>query len=227
MKDIVFSYQKSCGIDEQHLLAVAFSKNIETERLKLLSLFQKKELYQTPYASLAVPFDKQARERVNDVVREKKKLNPTVLVVVGIGGSSLGAKAIHQAIFGRVRVKKSPDVPELYFAETVDADRMFVILSVLEIELAAGNNVLINVVTKSGTTTETVANFYVILEVLKKYRPDDYAQLVVVTTDKDSLLAEFAQREFFTCLEIPKMVGGRYSVFSAVGLFPLLMTALL
>ena len=163
-------------------------------------------------------------KRVLEVVVQKRKLVPTVLVVIGIGGSSLGAKAVHQAIFGRLRTAVIPPVPVLYFAETVDPDRMMAILSVLEQELAAGNNVLINVVTKSGTTTETVANFYVIVEVLKKYRPDDYEELVVVTTDKDSPLWNVAQRELFTCLEIPKKVGGRYSVFSPVGLFPLVMT---
>jgi glucose-6-phosphate isomerase len=223
MNDIVFSYQESCGIALTELSTLAVSKNIERERLKLLALFQKKELYHTSYASLAVPFDEQIKERVTAVATQKKKLKPTVLVVVGIGGSSLGAKAVYQAIFGRLRTAVGADVPLLYFAETVDADRMAAILSILEQELALGNNVLINVVTKSGTTTETVANFSVLVEMLKKYRPEDYAELVVVTTDKDSPLWHVGQHELFTCLEIPKMVGGRYSVFSPVGLFPLLM----
>lgn len=224
MNDMIFSYKDSCGVALADLLNLAASKNVEAERANLADLFQKKNSYQTSYASLEVPVDEAIQQRVLEVADQKKKLMPTVLVVVGIGGSSLGAKAIHQAIFGRLRVKKSLDVPALYFAETVDADRMFVILSVLEEELATGNNVLINVVTKSGTTTETVANFHVILELLKKYRPSDYAELVVATTDKDSPLWDFAQRELFTCLEIPKNVGGRYSVFSPVGLFPLVMT---
>ena len=224
MNDIIFSYRDSCGIALADLLALAEEKKLEAERLLLADLFLKKELYETSYASLAIPFDEQIRERVSAVAAQKKKFNPTVLVVIGIGGSSLGAKAVHQAVFGRLRTRVVTNIPLLYFAETVDADRMITILSVLEQELAAGNNILINVVTKSGTTTETIANFYVILELLKKYRPDDYAELVVVTTDKDSPLWSLAQCEIFTCLEIPKMVGGRYSVFSAVGLFPLVMT---
>jgi len=223
MNDMIFSYKDSCGVVLADLLNLAASKNVETERANLADLFQKKELYETAYASLAVPFDETIQQKVLEVVIQKKKLAPTVLVVVGIGGSSLGAKAVHQAIFGRLRIKKSFDVPVLYFAETVDADRMFAILLVLEEELAIGNNVLINVVTKSGTTTETLANFYVFLELLKKYRPDDYADLVVVTTDKYSSLWHLAAHEQFVCLEIPKMVGGRYSVFSSVGLFPLAM----
>jgi glucose-6-phosphate isomerase len=224
MNDIIFSYRESCDIPDDDLLNVAFGKNIEAERLKLLALFQKKKLSQTPYASLEVPFDEAVQKRVLEVASQKKKLTPTIIVVIGIGGSSLGAKAVHQAIFGRLRVKKISDVPVLYFAETVDDDRMFTILSALEEELVVGNNVLINVVTKSGTTTETIANFHVILQLLKKYRPYNYVDLVVVTTDKGSPLWNFAQGEHFTCLEIPKNVGGRYSVFSPVGLFPLAMT---
>ena len=224
MNDIIFSYRESCGIAERDLLALASSKNVEAERVNLADLFQKKISYQTPYASLEVPFDESIQQRVLEVATQKKKLAPTILVVVGIGGSSLGAKAVYQALFGRLRTAiHGNDFPPLYFAETVDADRMFTILSVLEQELALGNNVLINVVTKSGTTTETVANFQVILALLKKYRPDDYAELVVVTTDKNSPLWCLAQHEKFTCLEIPTMVGGRYSVFSPVGLFPLAM----
>lgn len=226
MSVITFSYKESCGIELSQILTLAAAKNIETERSFLADLFQKRIFYQTAYASLAVPFDTAMQERVSEVVHQKQQLAPTVLVVVGIGGSSLGAKAVHQVVFGRLRVTKTEQIPGLYFAETVDADRMATILSVLEHELAAGNNVLINVVTKSGTTTETVANFYVILALLKKYRPNDYADLVVVTTDEDSPLWRMALHERFTCLEIPKMVGGRYSVFSPVGLFPLAMTGI-
>lgn len=223
MNDIIFSYRESCGIAVSDLSAVAVLKNIELERAKLASFVQSEKVFSSPYASLRVPFDQKGRTVVYKVAEQKKKLSPTMVVVVGIGGSSLGAKAVQQAIFGRLRVKNNSNVPLLYFAETVDADRMTSILSLLEGELAQGKNVLINVVTKSGTTTETLANFYVILELLKKYRPVEYAELVVVTTDKDSFLWKMAQRENFICLEIPVMVGGRYSVFSAVGLFPLLM----
>ncbi len=223
-KEITFLYKESCGISETELAAVAVDKEVEDERLRLRKLFESGNCLSTPYASLAVPFDTQALSCVQAVVTQKKKLCPTVLVVVGIGGSSLGAKAVHQAVFGRLRVHQPSATPALYFAETVDADRMAAILSVLKRELAAGHVVLINVVTKSGTTIETLANFSVIIELLKKYHPHTYRELVVVTTDKGSPLWQWACDEGCTALEVPKMVGGRYSVFSPVGLFPLGMT---
>jgi glucose-6-phosphate isomerase len=84
-----------------------------------------------------------------------------------------------------------------------------------------GHRVLINVVTKSGSTTETIANFELFLELLIQYHPDDYADYIVITTDRDSVLWHIGKQEKCTVLEIPKKVGGRYSVFSAVGIFPL------
>jgi len=80
-----------------------------------------------------------------------------------------------------------------------------------------------NVVTKSGTTTETVTNFAYFYQLIKAKRPQDYHKYIVVTTDEGSPLDKIAQKEQFSTLYIPKKVGGRYSVFSPVGLFPLAM----
>lgn len=91
----------------------------------------------------------------------------------------------------------------------------------VENELKNGKNILINVVTKSGATTETIANFEVFLELLKKYKPGDYRDYIVATTDRGSRLCEYANKNNISCLALPKKVGGRYSVFSPVGLFPL------
>lgn len=223
-EEIVFSYEKSCDIVVAYDEAVRHGKDLEKERARLLQLFEENKIGCTEYASLAVPFDVDSRIKVQELVLQKRELQPTVVVVIGIGGSSLGAKAVHQAVFGRLRAHQQEATPALYFAETVDADRMAVILSVLERELMAGYAVLINVVTKSGTTTETLANFYVMIELLKQYRPLSYQELVIVTTDAESPLWQLGKSEGFSMLEIPKMVGGRYSVFSPVGLFPLSIT---
>ena len=73
---------------------------------------------------------------------------------------------------------------------------------------------------KSGGTTETIANFEILLNILKKYKKK-YEKYVVVTTDKDSKLWNLSLKKGFDTLEIPKKVGGRFSVLSSVGLFPL------
>lgn len=98
---------------------------------------------------------------------------------------------------------------------------MFSIQEIIQSSIEQGKKVLINVVTKSGTTLETVANFAVLLDCLKGYFPQTYMQYIVATTDKYSLLWQMAQHEGFDCLEIPTDLGGRFSVFSAVGMFPL------
>jgi glucose-6-phosphate isomerase len=87
--------------------------------------------------------------------------------------------------------------------------------------LEKGQQVLINVISKSGTTTESIVNFNLFLGYLKQYRPETYQQFVVVTSDDGSLLSDIAHKEQFSLLTIPPIIGGRYSVFTAVGLFPL------
>jgi len=132
----------------------------------------------------------------------------------------LGAKAIHEALNGRYYNELS-SCP-VYFLETIDATDMLEVEKLITNILKAGKKILVNVVTKSGTTLETVANFQVVLSLLKIYFPKTYSEYVVVTTDKDSILWNMAEQEQFDRLEIPTLLGGRYSVFSAVGLFPLL-----
>lgn len=217
-----FSFHQTAQITDSYLRQIAQEKKIDVHCEHIKAAYEKN--YQTEFASLWLPFDETLKGAVQALVQEKLKLNPTVLVVVGIGGSALGAKAVHQAIRGRFYHANNPNI-RVYFLQTIDSNRVATIIQVLEKELIQGNNVLINVVTKSGTTTETIVNFEVLLAVLKQYRTD-YQKLVVVTTDKDSPLWIRAQVEQFDVLKVPKLVGGRYSVFSSVGLFPLAIAGL-
>lgn len=175
--------------------------------------------YTTDYGSINLPFDQELLKNILITVKEKKSLQPTALVVIGIGGSNLGTIAVLEALRGRFY--NNHHETKVYFVDTVDTDNVSDIAELVEHELETGENILINVVTKSGTTTETIANFEIFLEILKSHRPYNYHQFVVATTDHDSALWELATQEEFTLLAIPKNVGGRYSVFSAVGLFPL------
>lgn len=222
MHTFTFSYKNSCGITQDTLQACAQKHAVAAERERIAQVLSLSSPYDNRYASVALAFDQQLLEQVKKVVNQKQKLQPTLLLVIGIGGSSLGAKAVLQALKGRLAGVADESL-RVYFAETVDTDRMVTLLALLERELQAGHAVLVNVITKSGTTTETIANFYVVLELLKKYRPDTYQALVVVTTDRESQLWHSAHASGFAVLEVPKLVGGRFSVFSAVGLFPLLM----
>lgn len=216
MKPLSFSYIPSCLLSQQDIANV--SAQLEQERMRIKDALSLK--YATNYASFYLPSDDVLFKHVQHVVELKRALRPTALVVIGIGGSNLGTLAIHQALSG-MWANETPGALKVYYADTIAPDYTTQLRAVIERELAAGNTVVLNVVSKSGATTETVINFELLLDLLKKYRPHDYAQYVVVTTDEGSKLWNLAEREKFTCLAIPKLVGGRYSVLSAVGLFPL------
>ena len=110
------------------------------------------------------------------MVAEKQKLKPTVLVVLGIGGSNLGTLAVYQALAG-IWANNIPGAIKVYYADTIAPDYTAQLLSVVEQELVAGNTVILNIVSKSGTTTETVINFELFLDLLKKYRAQRLCQL--------------------------------------------------
>lgn len=180
-----------------------------------------KQGYNTPYASLALPYDYKYNEQIRRVVKEKRKLNIKAIIVIGIGGSHLGTLAVEQAVLGLLYNDHTPDVA-IYYVDTVDSAYLADLRFIIERHLFDENeNILVNVISKSGNTTETIANFQIFLEMLQQYFPDDWQNYVVVTTDENSPLWQLAKQEQFTCLPIPAKVGGRYSVFSAVGLFPL------
>lgn len=176
--------------------------------------------YDTPYASINLPADSAMRETIKTVIAEQQQRNPAALVVIGIGGSCLGTMAVHEMLYGR-RYNEKSDAMRVYYVDTIDPDMLHETLAAVEGLLKAGRNVTINAISKSGTTTETVVNFELFYDLIKRYRQDDYQESIVITTDEGSKLWEFAKEEGIAALSIPKLVGGRYSVFSAVGLFPL------
>jgi len=206
--------------------ALVGRQEIQKEGARLIPLIQeiKSKLacgYQTEYASLHTPSDLELLGKVSVVIEKKKKLSPQVLIVIGIGGSNLGTIAVHKALQGDFYNEKNNGALKVYFADTVDSDYLENIVQLVECDLKDGKNILLNIVTKSGTTTETIVNFEIFFELLKKHRPDNYNDYIVITTDNGSPLWEYANQNNIDCLEVPKRVGGRFSVFSPVGLFPL------
>lgn len=176
--------------------------------------------YKNVYASVCLPSDSQILKQVQTLVAEKTKSALPMVIVIGIGGSSLGTKAVHEALHG-IYYNDKKGCPSLYFAETVDAQELEDLLSLTQAVLEKKERILINVISKSGTTTETIALFELFLALVKQYYPTTWNDFFVITTDNDSPLWHFGQRHHIASLSIPKLVGGRYSVFSPVGLFPL------
>ncbi len=218
MKNISFDYTDTSLVTGDEVRAAGQKLQNEIARLAQA----RNSGYETDYASINVVFDRELLSQVKQVVEEKKSLNPTTLVVIGIGGSNLGTIAVHEAIYGTFYNEQKPEI-NVYFADTVDSDYIYDIILLLEQQVEKGHNIIINVVSKSGSTTETIANFEVVLHLLQNYKKDDYQKYVVVTTDEGSKLWKLAKEKGFSLVEVPANIGGRYSVFSAVGLFPLAM----
>lgn len=143
------------------------------------------------------------------------------LVILGIGGSSLGGYALLKALlhpyWNNLSKEKRNGFPRFHFVENVDADQVNGLLDVLD-----PKTTLVNVITKSGTTAETMSAFMIIKSWLEKTQSADaIKQQIVLTTDpKKGLLRQISNEGGFTTFEVPDDVGGRFSIFCAVGLLP-------
>ncbi len=141
-------------------------------------------------------------------------------ILLGIGGSALGPVAIQQALhspYYNLLSKKERGGPRMFFLDNVDPTEVASLLEVLDPSKTA-----VNVVTKSGGTIETLAQFLIVQKwIYKKVGKEKGAAHFIVTTDpKKGTLREIAQKEGYATLEIPEPVGGRFSVLTPVGLFP-------
>lgn len=141
------------------------------------------------------------------------------LVVLGIGGSSLGARAIFNALchpyHNLLPADKRKGV-RVFFCDNIDPDSFKPLLETINLK-----KTVFNIITKSGETAETIAQFLVIKKMLEKTIGKKYRGHIVITTDPSKGgLRKIANQEGFRTLPVPQNVGGRYSVFSAVGLFP-------
>lgn len=214
MKNIEFSFEDAL-IPQKNILKTAEKLNPEIKNMA--NAISKG--YDDDRASINLSDDKSMLSKVKQNIKDKLRLKPEYLIVVGIGGSNLGTIAVQEAVLGKLYNQLNPSTKVLY-ADTVDPDFINGIIKLVKPILKKKGNIILNIISKSGTTTETIANSEVLIDSLRKYEKD-FKNYVVVTSDKDSKLWNLAVRERFNVLEIPKKVGGRYSVFSPVGLFPL------
>ncbi len=157
------------------------------------------------------------KKEVKQIIKDAKRVrqNVQVLVVCGIGGSYLGARAAIEAING-LKPKDGPEI--IFFGNTFSPNYSAQILDYLKDKTFA-----INVISKSGTTTETSVAFRLVKDLLeKKVEKEKARDLIFATTDKEKgALKTLADKEGYQTYVLPDDVGGRYSVFTAVGLFPM------
>lgn len=170
------------------------------------------------WVTLPTDYDKEEFSRIEKAAEFIKK-NCDVLVVIGIGGSYLGARAVIEALKSPNYNALAKDTPQIYFiGNSISSAMLNDVLAVCE-----GKDICVNVISKSGTTTEPAIAFRVFRElVYKKYSREEAAKRIFCTTDKaKGTLKELADKEGYETFVVPDDVGGRYSVLTAVGLLPI------
>ena len=171
------------------------------------------------WLNLPTEYDKFEFARIK-LSAEKIQKDSDVLLVIGIGGSYLGARAVIESLTPYF-VQNNPDkkVPEiLYVGNNLSSTYISEV-----IDYIADKDISINVISKSGTTTEPAIAFRIFREILEnKYSLKEARKRIYVTTDKEKgALKELADKERYTTFVIPDNIGGRYSVLTAVGLLPI------
>ncbi len=147
-----------------------------------------------------------------------------VFIVIGIGGSYLGSRAVIEFLKSPMYNNIKKDTPDIYFSGcNISAQAMNELLAICE-----GKDVCINVISKSGTTTEPAVAFRVFREMLeKKYGKNGAKERIFVTTDKcRGTLKAFSDNSGYETFVVPDNVGGRFSVLSAVGLLPIAVSGI-
>ena len=173
------------------------------------------------WIDLPVDYDKEEFARIQKAA-EKIRNDSEVLLVIGIGGSYLGARAAIEFLrhsFYNMIPKEKRGTPEIYFVGNSISTRYISHL----IDVIGDRDFSINMISKSGTTTEPAIAFRVFKEMLeKKYGKEEAAKRIYATTDKArGALKNLATEEGYESFVVPDDVGGRFSVLTAVGLLPI------
>ena len=219
MKKITFDYSKAACFVAEH----------EVENMKKLALDAKELLVSREGAGndflgwidLPVNYDKEEFARIKKAA-EKIQGDSEVLLVIGIGGSYLGARAAVEFLrhsFYNTVDKSIRRTPEIYFVgNSISSTYIRHLMDVI-----GDRDFSINMISKSGTTTEPAIAFRVFKEMLEaKYGKEEAAKRIYATTDKEKgALKKVADEEGYEEFVVPDDVGGRFSVLTAVGLLPI------
>ena len=218
-KEIVFDYSKTAGfISEEEM------KNMKHTVMGAKDVLTAKSGAGNDYLGwidLPVDYDKEEFARIKKAA-EKIQGDSDVLLVIGIGGSYLGARAAIEFLshsFYNVLPKGKRKTPEIYFVgNSISSKYIHDLQDVLE-----GKDFSINIISKSGTTTEPAIAFRVFKEMLiSKYGKEEANKRIYATTDKaKGALKNLANEEGYESFVVPDDVGGRFSVLTAVGLLPI------
>lgn len=169
------------------------------------------------WVDLPTNYDREEFARIKSAAQRIKK--DDILIVIGIGGSYLGARAVIEAVKSHNYNSLDKDTPDIYFAgNTISSTALNDLIKICE-----NKDFSVNVISKSGTTTEPSLAFRVFKEILEnKYGKQGAKSRIYATTDKEKgTLKQLADAEGWETFVVPDNVGGRFSVLTAVGLLPI------
>ena len=170
------------------------------------------------WCDLPVNYDREEFARIK-AAAERIKAKADILIVIGIGGSYLGARAAIELLKSPFYNNLKKDTPDIYFVgNNINPAYLNEILSICE-----GKDICVNVISKSGTTTEPALAFRIFKKLLEdKYGKEEARERIFATTDKArGTLKELSAKEGYETFVIADDVGGRFSVLTAVGLLPI------
>ena len=218
MENIKFNYKQSAGISSGELNGAMESLAGYREKLRAVANTTD---YDAPESSINLPFDEGMHNEIEATALKFRTPVLKYIIHIGIGGSVLGTQAIYEALLGSYDALVPNRLPKIIFVDTNCSGMIKIIRDLFRV-LQNPEEVVIHVVSKSGTTTETIANFEIIYAFLKE-RFGEVKNRVVVTTYRGSKLWVAGEIQGFTCLSIPQNVGGRYSILSSAGRLSLLL----
>ena len=207
---------KYSGISDHEIST--YSEKIKKIHKDLIKSTEDKNKF-TGWMNLPDEYDKKEFEKIKKIAQKIRK-DSDVLIVIGIGGSYLGARAVIECLTNSFE-KNKPEI--LYVGNNLNPNYINEI-----IEYVSDKEISINVISKSGKTTEPAIAFRIFRDLMEnKYGVDEARKRIFVTTTKrKGALYKIAMQEKYVKLSIPESVGGRYSVLTAVGLLPIAVAGL-
>ena len=219
MDKLIFDYSKVSGFVSEE--EVTNMKKLVMDAKELLLSREGAGNDFLGWIDLPVDYDKEEFARIKEAAA-KIQADSDVLLVIGIGGSYLGARAANEFLnhsFYNNLSKDARKAPEIYYVgNSISSTYLKDLCDVLE-----GKDFSVNIISKSGTTTEPAIAFRIFKEMLeKKYGKEGAAKRIYATTDKArGALKKLATEEGYETFVVPDDVGGRFSVLTAVGLLPI------
>jgi len=179
-------------------------------------------LWKSPYPFMMIPSQKYQFKEMKEISKNLKSKKIKNLVLLGIGGSSLGTETIFRALLHplhNMSESARSGTPRYFILDNIDPHTINSIIQCIEKEK---EKTLLIVISKSGETPETISQFMIFKKLLQDTK--DFKERVVIITDKNKgILKEIVDREGYPVLNVPDGVGGRFSVLTPVGLFPSLV----